>query len=49
MMGAAVLLLSLFACKTRPRAVSLDVVTFNYLDRPIFDVFIDGKSRRSNC
>lgn len=48
MMGAAALLLSLFACKTRPRAVSLDVVTFNYLDRPIFDVFIDGKSGDSS-
>lgn len=26
-----------------PRRVSLNVVLFNYLDRPIFDVFVDGK------
>lgn len=28
--------------------VTLDVVTFNYLNRPIYDVFIDGKAGDSS-
>ena len=28
--------------------VTLDVVLFNYLDRPIFDVYIDGKAGDSS-
>lgn len=30
-------------CKAKPMKVVLSVVLFNYLDRPIFDVFVDGK------
>lgn len=48
MLGLAALLLTLLGCKTRPRTVTLDVVTFNYLNRPIYDVFIDGKSGDSS-
>lgn len=48
LLGLAALLLTLLGCKTRPRTVNLDVVTFNYLDRFIFDVFIDGKSGDSS-
>jgi hypothetical protein len=29
--------------KAKPKKVVLSVVLFNYLDRPIFDVFVDGK------
>ncbi|WP_143745649.1 hypothetical protein [Massilia sp. KIM] len=32
------------SCKAAPMTVVLDVVLFNYLDRAIFDVFIDGKA-----
>lgn len=38
----------LAACKSGPRSVTLDVVTFNYLNRPIFDVFVDGKGGDSS-
>lgn len=31
----------LSACQARPTAVSLDVVLFSYLDRPIFDVHLN--------
>lgn len=48
MLGIAALLLTLLGCKTRPRTVTLDIVTFNYLNRPIYDVFIDGKSGDSS-
>lgn len=48
MLGAMSLLLSLTACKAAPTTVTLDVVTFNYLKRPIYDVFIDGKSGDSS-
>ena len=37
-----------FAGKALPRNVTLDVVTFNYWNRPIFDVFVDGKSGDSS-
>jgi hypothetical protein len=30
-------------CKAKPLHARLNVVLFNYLNRPIFDVFIDGK------
>ena len=30
-------------CEAKSMKVVLDVVLFNYLDRPIFDVYIDGK------
>lgn len=35
-------LLFINACKTKALSVSLHVVLFSYLDRPIFDVEIDG-------
>jgi hypothetical protein len=37
------LLLPLTACGAPKMSVTLDVVFFNYLDRPIFDAFVDGK------
>lgn len=43
--------LSLFfisACEAKPMTVTLDVVLFSYLDRPIFDVFINGKAGDSS-
>jgi hypothetical protein len=41
--GAAIV--SISACEGKPMAatVSLDVVLFSYLSRPIFDVFLNGK------
>lgn len=48
MLGLAALLLTLWGCKTRPETVSLDVVTFNYLDRFIFNVYIDGEAGDSS-
>lgn len=48
MLGLVALLLTLLGCTTRSRTVTLDVVTFNYLNRPIYDVFIDGKSGDSS-
>ena len=46
--GMLAIVFSLGACSSARRSVSLDVVTFNYLDRFIFDVFIDGKSGDSS-
>ena len=46
--GALAILFSLGACSSARRSVSLDVVTFNYWNRPIHDVFIDGKSGDSS-
>lgn len=37
------LFLPLSPCKAAPMTVTLDVVTFNYWNQPIFDVYIDGK------
>lgn len=39
---------SLGACSGLRRSVSLDVVTFNYWNRPILDVFIDGRAGDSS-
>ncbi|MEH6434568.1 hypothetical protein V7778_05835 [Massilia sp. DD77] len=38
----------LSACKTTPKTVTLDVVCFNYLERPIFEIFIDNKAGDSS-
>ena len=46
--GASLLLLLPFAGKAEQSSVTLDVVTFNYWNRPIYDVFIDGKSGDSS-
>lgn len=40
--------MTLAGCMKPASALTLDVVTFNYLDRFIFDVFIDGKSGDSS-
>lgn len=45
---AALGLLLLSACEAKPVTVTLDVVLFSYLDRPIFDVFINGKAGDSS-
>jgi hypothetical protein len=37
-------LLLLSACEAKPMTVNLDVVLFSYIDRPIFDAFINGKA-----
>ncbi|MEH6434569.1 hypothetical protein [Massilia sp. DD77] len=44
MVMAGVALLTISACKANPMTVTLDVVYFNYLNRPIFDAFVDGKA-----
>jgi hypothetical protein len=36
------------ACEATPMNVTLDVVVFSYLDRPIFDIFIDRKVGESS-
>jgi hypothetical protein len=41
--GAALGLIFLSACEEKPMTVTLDVVLFSYLNRPIFDVFV-GKT-----
>lgn len=46
--GMLAIVFSLGACSSARRSVSLDVVTFNYWNRPIYDVFIDGKSGDSS-
>ena len=46
--GMLAIVFSLGACSSARRSVSLDVVTFNYWNRPIHDVFIDGKSGDSS-
>ena len=46
--GALFFLFLPFAGKAFSRNVTLDVVTFNYWNRPIFDVFVDGKSGDSS-
>lgn len=40
---AGLLMLWASACKARPKRVELNVVVYNYWDRPIFDVFVDGR------
>lgn len=42
MFGVLASLVALSACKASPKTVILDIVTFNYWNRPIFDVFING-------
>lgn len=41
--GALACLPALSACKPEPRYIRLDLVTFSYWNRPIFDVFINGE------
>lgn len=36
-------LLPLSACESKPMSVTLEVVLFSYLDRPIFDVLLNGQ------
>jgi hypothetical protein len=43
LLGAACCLLFVDICEAKPMNVVLNVVVFNYLDRPILDVLIDGK------
>lgn len=38
--AAALALLLISACEAKPMTVTLDVVLFSYLDRPIFDVLV---------
>ena len=38
---------ALVGCEAKPKTVSLDLVLFNYLDRPIFDVFVSGNGGHS--
>ena len=40
--GVSLLLFPPFASKADQSSVTLNVVTFNYCSRPIYDVFIDG-------
>ncbi|MEW6761875.1 MAG: hypothetical protein AB1437_13725 [Pseudomonadota bacterium] len=46
--GTALLLFLPFASMAAPKNVTLDVVTFNYWNRPILDVFIDGRAGDSS-
>ena len=46
--GALLFLFLPFLSKAAPRSATLDVVTFNYCNRPIYDVFIDRKSGDSS-
>jgi len=48
LLGAMTLFFSLPACQAAPMSITLDVVTFNYWNRPIYDVFVDGKSGDSS-
>jgi hypothetical protein len=48
LLGAACCLLFVDICEAKPMHVVLNVVVFNYLNRPIFDVFIDGKVRETS-
>ncbi|WBS04821.1 hypothetical protein OU994_11350 [Pseudoduganella sp. SL102] len=41
------LIFSLSACGAPKMTVTLDIVYFNYLDRPIYNASIDGKASRS--
>ena len=43
LLGAIAFLPVAHVCEAKSMKVVLDVVLFNYLDRPIFDVYIDGK------
>jgi hypothetical protein len=36
------------SCRAPARTVTLDVVTFNYWSRPIYDVFVDGRGGDSS-
>lgn len=42
------MLLALAACTAKATNVTLNMVVFSYLDRPIFDVFVDGKGGDSS-
>lgn len=42
-LGAGLSLVFINACKAKPVKYTFDVVLFNYLDRPIFEVLIDGR------
>lgn len=47
-LGACVGLLMISACEAAPMKVTLDIVVYSYLDRPIFDIFIDHKVGESS-
>jgi hypothetical protein len=47
-LGAAASFASLSACEAKPMTVTLDLVVFSYLNRPIFDVFISRKGGDSS-
>jgi hypothetical protein len=42
-LGAVAILPVANFCEAKPMKARLNVVLFNYLNRPIFDVFVDGK------
>lgn len=48
MVGACMGFLFVSTCEAAPMSAILDVVVFNYLDRPIFDIFIDRKVGESS-
>jgi hypothetical protein len=41
-------LLFISACESKPMTVNLDVVLFSYIDRPVFEVFINGDAGSSS-
>ncbi|MBD8563523.1 hypothetical protein IFU01_04480 [Oxalobacteraceae sp. CFBP 8763] len=47
-LGSVAILSAASFCEAKPMKVTLNVVLFNYLNRPIFDVFIDGKVGRGS-
>ena len=42
-LAALLVFIPMTACGAPKMSVTLDLVFFNYLDRPIFDAFVDGK------
>lgn len=42
------LLFVVVSCKAKATNVTLDMVVFSYLDRPIFDIFVNGKGGDSS-
>lgn len=48
LLAAACGLLLLPSCEAKTMKAVLNVVLFSYLDRPIFDAFIDGKAGQSS-
>lgn len=41
MFGVLASLVALSGCRATPKIITLDIVTFNYYNRPIYDVFIN--------